>query len=42
MPQPQGMPKNSQVMVRIVWGILMLTTDAAIRYGAVRMNGLRE
>lgn len=42
MPQPRGMPKSSQVMVRIVWGVLMLTTDAVILYGAVRMKGLRD
>jgi hypothetical protein len=37
-----GMPKETQVAVRAVWGFLMLVTNVLILAGAVQMRGLRS
>ena len=42
MPQPQGMPKGTQVLVRTIWCVLMLAAHAVILVGAIQMKGLRR
>jgi hypothetical protein len=40
--QPRGMTKETQVMVRIAWGVLMVVMNGIIAVGAFQMKQLKS
>jgi len=42
MPQPGSMPKEAQIVIRAVWGALMLLCNVVILFGALGMRRFRR
>lgn len=42
LPRPRTMSKETQILIRAVWGTVMLACDAVILMGALRMRELRS
>jgi hypothetical protein len=40
--QPAGMSKHQQVVIRMIWGILIIAVNGIILYGAMQMKSLRD
>jgi hypothetical protein len=42
MQQPNGMSKNEQVAIRMMFGMVLMAVNGIILYGAVQMKGLQN
>ena len=42
MIQPQAMPKSTQVLVRLVWGLLLIVSNIVILIGSIKMLQLKN